>query len=65
MPVKFGNKCKNSENITGKINTKYKNARKKVKYWKSCRGQRKKGLPEGECKTASFTQKSSLDKALH
>ena len=38
MPVKFGNKCKNSENITGKINTKYKNARKKVKYWKSCRG---------------------------
>ena len=42
MPVKFGNKCKNSENITGKINTKYKNARKKVKYWKSCRGAAQK-----------------------
>lgn len=61
MPVKSGEYCKNMRNITGKINTKYKFDRNKVKYWKSCRGaaQKKEGLPEGEYKTTSFTQKVS------
>jgi len=54
-------------NITGKINMKYKFDRNKVKYWKSCRGaaQEKEGLPEGEYKAVSFTQKFSLDKVPH
>lgn len=58
MPVKFGNKCKNLRNITGKINTKYKNARKKVKYWKSCRGAAQKRVTGGRMQDSVIYAKS-------